>query len=491
MKQKYLRKLIMIMLSITLILVISCKKDKVIDPNDDDPPLDTEASDIDKFIWYNMNLYYLWYQNVPNLADNRFSTTNDLYTFLNTYSDHEDLFYDILHQYGTIDKWSWIVDDYVALENLFQGITTSTGMEYGLVKFSDSDNIFGYVQYVVPGSPADIAGIKRGDIFISIDSQTLNINNYRDLLYGRDAFEISFADNNFVLNNITLSLTAVEVHENPIHHTKIIESEGKKIGYLLYNGFRSNYDLELNEVFGEFESAGIQELILDLRYNGGGSVQTATYLASMIYGTNATDIFSINQYNDKLEDHFEENYGPEYFNNRFKDAIAGADGVPDVLINSLNLSKVYIIATGGSASASELLINGLRPYMDVILIGESTHGKYVGSFTLKDYDNDGVLNTSHTWALQPITLKIANSEGVSDFVNGFAPTVAADEGYINLLPFGNQNEILLKAALDHINGIVTTKSWEPKSYRIVADSRDLAAHKKEMYLEGDFIIPKK
>ena len=481
-----------------MVSIAGCKKDKEVvtppTPDPVDPPV-VVASEIDQFIWSEMNLYYLWYKNVPNLADNRFATNEDFYTFLNTYSSHEDLFDGLLYQAGTIDKWSWIVDDYVELENSFQGVSLSMGFEYGLVKYSNSDGIFGYVQYVVPETPAEAAGIKRGDLFVSIDGQDLDINNYRTLLFGRNSFEISFADavtnengTSITANGITASMTAVEVHESPIHYKKVIETGGKKVGYLVYNAFRSNYDLDLNDVFGEFKSDGIQELILDFRYNGGGSVQTATYLGSMIYNTNTEEIFAITQYNDKLEDYFRGEYGSDYFNTKFEAGIAREAG-SDVPINTLNLNRVYIITTGGSASASELIINGLDPYIDVVLVGETTHGKYVGSFTIKDYDANGVVNPNHTWALQPITLKIANSIGVSDFVNGFTPDFEVEEDILRLKPFGDANEPMLKAALAAINGLPQFKSYTPRLFDKVADSKDLKPHMKEMYLEGEFKLP--
>lgn len=484
---KNIRLLILVIIAAFLISIGGCKKDKNL--------VDDTASEINEFIWNNMNLYYLWYKDVPNLKDNR-SNTTELKTFLNTYSNrHEDLFNDLLYQKGTIDKWSWIVDDYVALENSFQGVTLSMGFEYGLVRYG-TDLVLGYVQYVIPGTPAEAAGIKRGDIFFKIDSQQLNMSNYRTLLFDRSAYDISFADiiNDVVTpNNRTVSLTAVEVHENPIHYTKVIESAGRKIGYMVYNAFRSNYDNDLNTAIGEFKSAGIQDLILDFRYNGGGSVLTATYLASMIYEANPTKVFALTQYNDKLEDYFRGEYGAEYFKTRFEAGIAQESGA-DVPINSLNLNRVYIITTEGSASASELVINGLNPYMEVNIVGETTHGKYVGSFTIKDENWDEskqewIVNPDHKWALQPITLKIANSNGVSDFVNGFSPDFAAEEDIAHLLPFGDANEPMLKAALNAINGVPQTKSYSLSIFKKVADSKDFKPHSKEMYFEGELLPP--
>lgn len=498
MKKKNVRLLLMLILAAVMITLGSCKKDKKVTPTQNEPdpeePVDVTASEIDQFIWYGMNDYYLWYKDVPDLNDKYITNTNEMNTFLNTFNgDHDALFEALLYQPDVIAKWSWIVDDYVELENSFQGISLSMGMEYGLYKYSNSDGVYGIVEYVIPDAPAEQAGIKRGDIFIAIDGQDLDIFNYRTLLFGRDAFEISFAnivDNTISANGISVSLTAVEVHENPIHYTEIIESEGRKIGYMVYNAFRSNYNIAMNDVFGEFKSAGIQDLILDFRYNGGGSILTSNYLSSMIYGTHTDDVYAVYQYNDKLDNYYRSNYGSDYFNTYFQDNIDQGGGLL-VPINTLNLSRVYVITTGGSASASEMVINGLNPFIDVYLVGEPTQGKYVGSFTIKDYDAQGIINPSHKWALQPITLKIANSVGTSDYVNGFAPDFPIEEDVYNMLPFGDENEPMLKAALNAINGVPVTKSFQPSPFVKIADSKDLRPHAKEMFVEGDFFKPKR
>lgn len=494
---KKIRLIFVLIIAAFVISIGGCKKDK----NIDEPIIDNNdstaiSSEINEFIWDNMNLWYLWYKDVPNLRDNRFANVTELKAFLNTYSNrHEDLFDDLLYQKGTVDRFSWIVDDYVALLNSFQGVTKSMGMEYGLYKYSNSDGVYGVIEYVIPNTPAAAADIKRGEIFIAINGINLDVNNYRSLLFEQDAFEISFAsinNNTISPNGKSVSLTAVEIHENPIHYTSVIESQGKKIGYLVYNSFSSedttlqiDYNVELNNVFGEFKSAGIQDLILDLRYNGGGFIQTAVYLASMIYEANPTKVFSLTQYNDKLEDYYRSEYGADIFKTRFEAGITHESGA-DIPINSLNLNRVYVITTGGSASASELVINGLKPYMNVTLVGDTTYGKNVGSRTIQDTDN-GVVNPHHTWALQPIILKSANSIGNSDYGNGFVPDILIFEKISEMKPFGDENEPLLRAALNAINGVPQTKSVTISPFSKVADSKDLKPHSKEMYFEGDIL----
>jgi carboxyl-terminal processing protease len=149
----------------------------------------------------------------------------------------------------------------------------------------------------------------------------------------------------------------------------------------------------------------------------------------------------------------------------------------------LHLNQVYIITTGNTASASELVINCLRPYINVVTVGTTTVGKYVGSATIYDWNDSGVPNPKHKWAMQPIVLKTSNSLGVSDYVNGLAPTVEVEERISRLKPFGDLNEPLLRATINTIRGLPVKKSFAVPSMKIIADSKDIVPHGKEMYVK--------
>jgi len=277
----------------------------------------------------------------------------------------------------------------------------------------------------------------RGDLFMTVDGQQLNVNNYNNLLFGQDSYLLGMATYNEQGNSIgpngtTYDLTAVELQENPIHYYSVIEQGGQKIGYIVYNSFTSDFDYDLNEVFTFFQSEGVQKLILDLRYNGGGSIQSAIYLASMIYSNSPTKIFSKVNYNDKLQSYLMGAYGSDYFNYYFTNLIEASDQHGEASIVSLGLQELYVIATDGTASASELVINGLEPYIDVTIVGETTYGKNVGSITVKDWNSQGVVNPNHKWAMQPIILQIANAAGFSDYTSGLVPDVLAEEDIVAL-----------------------------------------------------------
>lgn len=472
-----------------LTLLAGCKKK--VEPVQNEPV----PSEISRFVWNGLNDYYLWYKDVDKLSMDYFEDTDDWYRYLNSFgSDHEALFYDLLYQYGTIDRFSWIVDDYVALENSFAGISKSTGIDFRLVQFYGSDEIFGYVRYVVPDSPADEAGIKRGDLFIEVDGQQLTTSNYYDLLFDQDDFVLGMAEYNALQNSIGYNsvdhtLTAVELQENPVHFSTVMDIGGVQTAYLVYNAFTSDFDFDLNDLFGSYVSDGVQRLILDLRYNGGGSIQSSIYLASMIYTTETSKVFSKVQYNDKLQSYLLNEYGSGYFNYNFENSLYATDVHDAATLNSLGLSEIYIIALKGTASASELVINGLEPYIDVIVAGETTTGKNVGSITVKDYTSTGAVNPNHKWAMQPLVLKITNSVGFGDYTSGLVPDISASEDYLNLLPFGDPEEPMLKTVIEYITG-TSTKSADVRrpvegvDYRVVADSRDMKPFSREMYIEN-------
>ena len=147
--------------------------------------------------------------------------------------------------------------------------------------------------------------------------------------------------------------------------------------------------------------------------------------SDLITGQFTGEIFSQQIWNSKLMDYWNNN-NPESLKDLFVDQMA--DGTA---LNSLNLNKVYILTTSRSASASELLINGLASHIDIIQIGDTTYGKNVGSITVYDYiDNDGTKNPDHTYAMQPIVLKIANSAGFADYDSGLDANVELKKIYL-------------------------------------------------------------
>ncbi|HEY9183764.1 MAG TPA: S41 family peptidase [Salegentibacter sp.] len=435
-------------------LLLSCSKDDddVIDEEVGKPGPDRNL-EVEDFIYKGMNEIYLYKSYVPKLADGYFTTQADLNDFLDDFESPEDLFYNgLVYEHKVQDRFSFMTDDYIALENRFAGTSTTTGMNYGFaIHPNDDSKVLLYVRYVQPNTSAASAGIERGMIFNKVDGEVMTLANYGDLVQPENftLHQAEFDENMDVVDlDKTYDLSKAEYTANPVYITKTLDVDGKKVGYLMYNSFTADFDAELNNAFNNFKSEGITELILDLRYNGGGSVESAVDLASMITGQFEGEIFSQQQWNPSYQSYFKEN-NPDRLVDRFNNKIRTGD-----LINSLNLDKVYVIAGKSSASASELTINGLDAWIDVVHVGQNTVGKFQASVTLYDSDNFGRenANPNHKYAIQPLVYKSANALGNSDYVNGLVPDIEAIE-YINeYKPLGDPSEPLLAAALDDIKG---------------------------------------
>ena len=458
------------------LLFTSCFED-----NDDNGAL---ASEINDFVWKGMNAAYLYKQEIPDLDNDRFNDSEEYASYLNDYTFPENLFESLIYERDNIDKFSLIAGNYIELEQYLSGVSLSNGLNYGLVYLPNSNNeIFGYVRYVNNGSAADLANINRGDIFRSIDNIPLSIDNYSDLL-SQEIYTVNFAnyfnndtedisDDIIELNDINIELQKVPLIKNPVHHYSTLDYSGGKIGYLMYNQFVSNYDDYLKTIFSEFKSNSVDELILDLRYNPGGSINSAIVLASLITGQFENEIFNTEQWNNDIQNYWINN-NPEYLINRFT-----------TFQSSLSLSRVYILTTRSSASASELIINCLKPYINVVQIGTPTYGKYQASVTLYDSENfsNQNVNRSHNYALQPLVLKTLNVNGVTDYYNGINPDYEYEERAFDMGQVGDLNEPMLNFTLDIIESRISL-DLKPKLFEYIDDNLKFDFLEREMYIDN-------
>ncbi len=464
-----------LLLIISTITITSCYKD-----NDD-----VFASDnvIKNFIYRGMNTFYLYKPDVPVLANGTFATIEELEEFHEPFETPESFFESLVFDRPNTDKFSVIVDDYIALEQLFAGTSLSNGMEFGLVAEAGSPtNIYGYVRYVLPNSNAATQGIERGMIFNQVDNIQLTREN-RSVLLGQDNYTIGLADLNAgvaTYNGTDITLSKSSITENPVFITEVIDQGTQRVGYLMYNSFTANFDEELNNAFGDLQAQGITHLVLDLRYNGGGSVTSSIILGSLISGQSSDNVFSTEQWNPDLQALFEAN-NPDRLTNFFRTTTTNGSN-----LNTLGLSKVHVITTGSSASASELVMVALEPYIDVVHVGDDTAGKFQASTTLYDSENfsRADANPAHRYALQPLIFKSVNSAGFTDFVDGLQPDIMLREDFENLGVLGNPTEPLLAACLADIlaNG---RPSGAPQNqrYEHVSGSMEMKPFSTDMYVE--------
>jgi C-terminal processing protease CtpA/Prc len=322
------------------------------------------------------------------------------------------------------------------------------GFEYIVYSFTDADFEYARVLYVLPGSPAEEAGLLRDDWIVGMNGSDNNITDaFTTLEEGSDALTVKIAKPNYDKEGWTdkgdLTLSAAKIMSNtPLFKDSVYVYGDRKIGYLVYNHFSREaegtddgaYDTQMKSLFSEFKSEGVNEFVLDLRFNSGGLVTCAQLLSSLLAPANALGKnFCTLSYNDKKKNR----ESKLNFDSR-------------VSASNLNLKRLYVLTGRFTASASEAVINCLKPYMDdVRIIGEKTIGKAVGSSPYGEDDD-------YEWILHPITLRIVNSEGKADYGQvGFEPDVFIDEydyPFVKLLPLGDTKEVLLSAAIGEITG---------------------------------------
>ncbi len=458
------------------LLVLSCSKDD--DSMTDPGPQPVGDLNVQNFMWQAMNLWYFWQAEVPDLADDRFATDEEYTEFLASESDPAAFFDNQLR--FSQDRFSFYNDDYKELTQNLAGISRSNGLEFGLTyddvnnndQLDSTDPVFGVVRYVVNNSDAATADIGRGEIFVGVDGTMLNGGNYQDLLFGENAtYTLSMADlagGELTPNGKEVTLTKEEgLVENPVYITKSFVFGSDVIGYLMYNGFTNEFDEDLNDAFGILVSEGVTDLVLDLRYNSGGSVNSSRLLSSMIFGTRTADVYLRQRWNDKIQEAFTRD-DPNALDDFF--ASETGSGTP---INTLNLERVYILTTRSTASASELVINGLDPYIDVIQIGTTTTGKNEFSLTMVDdperpgapfiysRSRENQIDSENSWAIQPLVGRNENSVGFFDYTSGFAPEIELREDLSNMGVLGDDNEPLLARAIQEITGTTAKRSWQP------------------------------
>ena len=463
--------------------------------NDDDA--NVYSTDINEFIWKGLNSWYYWKPQVPYLQDELLQ--NGEYQNIINGQDPANLFYGLLNDYPNVDRFSWIVDDVDALVQSFSGIQKSSGMDFSLAYLDDSQMaIIGMVNYVVPNSPAANLGIERGDVFYQINGSTITLNNYNGLF--EDNFSVTFAETVTVDDDgiqysgaEVKNIVSTELQENPVHFTQIIENDEHKVGYLVYNAYRANYNDELNDVFADFAVQNITDLVLDLRYNGGGSLASAIALGQMITGQFTNDPYVILDYNDA---HNNEDQVIDFESNMNIYEIQNGQNtqVGSEPINSLNLNKIYILTSSSTASASELTIAGLEPYIAVIKIGGQTVGKFVGSRTLVDHANSDYMdysarNPAHNFAMQPIVFAYKNANNQM-YNNGIVPNFEVNfSDYVGTIAeFGNPyTDKALGTAMEQITGNTFRRNTTTHNFRteFMGSSKTLQKFGTDLYLELD------
>jgi C-terminal processing protease CtpA/Prc len=415
-----------------LLVFVSCKED---DPT---PVIESPNVKVNSWISENMDFWYYWNTELPTSTDKSLEPDAYFQSLLNSE-----------------DRFSWIEENYQELVNSLQGITKESGYEYVLYRETEgSNNVIAQILYTKLNSPAASAGLKRGDVITHINGQRITADNYRTLFgeiktsYSLTYKPLLVGQNTFEAEK-TISLDPVEYRENPNYLSSVIDLDGRKVGYYVYNFFANGtngssvYDTEMQSIFANFKSQGITDLVLDLRFNSGGSESSAQSLASFIgKGIDGSKTFARRAYNSKVEQQIinDPDFGSAFLTTKFQ---AKASNIG----SQLTSGRVYVLTSSRTASASELVINALKPFMDVFLIGDVTYGKNVGSISIDDKDD-----ATNKWGLQPIVVKVYNSLDQSDYSSGFQPDILNKDNGLYLYPLGDQREALLGLAIEQITG---------------------------------------
>lgn len=418
---------------VLLLCCYSCKNEQLSDDI-------AKAYEVNEFIKSTMEDVYLWYKEMPDISPK--SETNPK-TF------YKKLLY-------TEDKWSYITDNANALTNSLSGIETTFGYQLAFYRTtSNSDEYFAVVEYVNDNTPASMAGISRGDYFVRINGEKINANNYMELINGSSITltKADLVDRNIVETSETITLTSKKLTINPVLYKSIIEKNGIKIGYMVYTSYVGDLNNLLEEALAYFKAENVSEFILDLRFNSGGDETASTYLCSSLAPKDVVDsILIYNKWNDKYDEYWRENNYTSRIERRFEE-------VP----YNLNLSRLYVLTSSSTASASELTIIGLMPYMNVVRIGETTYGKYTSMILIQPKDKS-IAN----WALLPIIAKYTNADGYTDFKDGLVPDYEVVDNLFPAIALGSEQEPLLSKALELITG-VSTQAIASKSKKIPVD----------------------
>lgn len=438
----------------------SCSKE-------DEIPVDIEIND---FVWKAMNAYYLHQDQVPNLFDRRFLSQPELNNYLRGFENPNELFTSLLFDRPNTDSKSVLIEDYNSITQPNIRVSNTNGLEFGVIAEPGStDKVLGYVHYILPNSNASTKSIARGDFFYGVNNVQLTRENYRGLLTnqtetlnlnmalfdGIKVVEDSISTSTIKIPKKVLLEKSGYTHE-PVFMTKNFTVGSKKVGYLMYNNdFSSNYIKELNNTFLQFKNQGMNQLILDLRYNiGGGSLEaTVNQLASMITGQFTNQPLLKKRWNTKAQPWFEL-HQPDSLITKFTSKIDNS-----TTINSLNLTDVYIVLNGSSSSV-ELLINSLKSYINVHIINNrTTNGNNTGSITLYnsiDYDSIGK-SIQHTVAIQPMVVEFLNKDNQT-YKDGFTPEyrICNQEDILNLGALGETSDPLLMGVLQLVNSNIPT-----------------------------------
>lgn len=411
---------------------------------------------LDSWMYDILQQNYLWYQDLPT------------YEEVNLFQEPA----------AFLSKVKSKNDNYSFVDSVMATPLPTYGFDYSLVRSQDNDTAYNaLITYVIPDSPAAKAGLIRGDWIMKVDTSYISKKYEQQLLQGIEPRDLVMGvwkevpvepeegeepaepgeeETIFkvVPDGRTLDLPAARVVEdNPIHKSEVLTLEdGTKVGYLMYNSFTAGtkaqpekYNNELREWSDRLYQEDVHKVILDLRYNKGGSIDCAQLLSTMLVSSYYLDeTMAFLEYNDKnIDKNATLTFNSELLNPSGK---------------NLDLMTLIVLISGETAGAPEMLMHCLNgKIQELIAIGSSTKGQNVAT--------EQFINEEFMWSVNPVVSVIYNSE--HDTYPGFKPTysVNASTDYQTFLPFGDEKETLLSVALGVLNNTYPPKDDEETEQR--------------------------
>lgn len=405
-----MRRQLLFALGASIVILASCKK------NSDSGGGLGPGSNIDKIkdstLLYSRDIY-LWNTQIPSSFDaQKYEDPNKIMEAIRAYSKEPGFT-------AAVDRWSFAADS-AEWNNISGGVAKDFGL--GIFFRAEGDL---RVKSVEAASPAGIAGVRRGWRITKINGST-NITTgnanfiVNAVFYGTNtSFTFMKPDG----SSVDIALTAASYQENPFYLDTVYTQGAAKIGYIVFNSFLGDTSAIYNKmaaVFNRFATAGVNEVIVDLRYNGGGYVSMQQRFANYLINTAGNGgVMMTQKYND--------NYSMYNSTTKFNK------------LGSLNLNRIFFIVSDNTASASELLINVLKPYMTVKMVGpDNTYGKPVGYFPIP----------VGKWYIFPVSSRSTNKNNEGSYFDGFAPDKLVADGLDK--DWGDKDEACLSSVMKYL-----------------------------------------
>ncbi|MBO4243762.1 MAG: hypothetical protein J5882_01730 [Bacteroidales bacterium] len=386
---------------------------------------------IHQFVWETCFDLYYWNENVPSRLDvTKFGTPYELFESFR----HKD------------DRFSVVVNNYSEVNSLFNNEYRTDGLDLEIYRDRYHENgVVAMVNYVYENSPAAEAGITRGCVIKAVNGTTLNKNNYAALLdqngYTLTYSKVQLVDGKLEYNGEETTspyITKRDMDINSVLKVSTHQVNSHNIGYFLYDSFDDD-TVSVKKAMAQLAAENVTDLVIDLRLNGGGYVNTLTCLASMLVPkANEGDVFIYEDMNQNLTTYYKQQGIPTFSTFTEQET-------------HLNIDKLYVITSHNTASASEELISGLSPYMDVTIIGDTTYGKFTSNILLNDEDDHGTDDDGidySEWAVYLVIACCKNAKGEMDFKEGFVPDYYIKDTYNGEL--GSEDEELFAKAISLI-----------------------------------------